>query len=118
MAQALGEDVLWNTMVIVARVEMLWRLGMKVLPSMMRLFETFQPAIGSSRELQVLGRLYERIPVRNFSSDLLEQVPHKVAALEVNGVGWSDWGRPERIAESLRQIGKVPVFPVEVAGVA
>jgi mannose-1-phosphate guanylyltransferase len=118
MAQALGEDVLWNTMVIVAKVEMLWRLGMKVLPSVVRLFETFQPAIGSLRELQVLGRLYERMPVRNFSSDLLELAPHKVAALEVNGVGWSDWGRPERIAASLRQIGKAPVFPAELVGVA
>jgi len=118
MAQALGQDVLWNTMVIVAKVETLWRLGTKILPSMIRLFETFQPAIGSPRELQVLGRLYERMPVRNFSSDLLEQAPHKVAALEMHGVGWSDWGQPERIAESLRQIGKTPVFPAELAGVA
>ncbi len=118
MAQALGEDVLWNTMVIVAKVEMLWRLGMKVLPSMMRLFETFQPTIGSPRECQVLDGLYTRMPVRNFSSDLLEQVPHKVAALEVSGVRWSDWGRTERIAESLRQIGKAPVFPAELVGVA
>jgi len=118
MVQALGEDVLWNTMVIIAKVETLWRLGTKVLPSMMRLFETFQPAIGSSRELQVLGRLYERMPVRNFSFDLLEQVPQEVADLEVSGVMWSDWGRPERIAESLRRIGKSPVFPPELSGVA
>ena len=118
IAQALGEDVLWNTMVIVAKVEMLWRLGMKILPSMMRLFETFQPAIGSPRECQVLEGLYSNMPVRNFSSDLLEQAPHKVAALEVSGVRWSDWGRTERIAESLRQIGKLPVFPAELVGVA
>ncbi len=116
--QALGADVLWNTMIIVAKVNTLWSLGMKVLPSMMRLFETFQSAIGSPRERQVLEGLYERMPVRNFSSDLLEQTSHRVAALEVRGVGWNDWGRPERIAESLRQIGKAPVFPAEFAGVA
>ena len=118
MAQALGEDVLWNTMIIVAKVEMLWRLGLKILPSMMQLFETFQLAIGSPRECQVLDGLYTRMPVRNFSSDLLEQAPHKVAALEVRGVRWSDWGRTERIAESLRQIGKTPVFPAELVGIA
>lgn len=39
MAQALGENLLWNTMVIVAKVKTLWSLGGKVLPSMMRLFE-------------------------------------------------------------------------------
>lgn len=116
--QALGDDVLWNTMIIIAKVKTLWSLGMKVLPSMMRLFETFQPAIGSPRERQVLERLYERMPVRNFSSDLLEQAWHRVAALEVSGVEWNDWGRPERITESLRQIGKAPVFPAELAGIA
>jgi mannose-1-phosphate guanylyltransferase len=113
-----GGTVLWSTMVMVAKVETLWRLGMKILPSMMRLFETFQPAIGSPRESQVLDGLYERMPVRNFSFDVVEQLPRQVAALEVNGVMWSDWGRPERIAESLRRIGKSPVFPDELAGVA
>jgi len=118
MAQALGENVLWNTLVIVAKVGMLWRLGIKILPSMMRLFETFQPAIGSPRECQVLKGLYASMPVRNFSSDLLEQAPHKVAALEVSGVRWSDWGRTERITESLRQIGKASAFPAELVGAA
>lgn len=58
------------------------------------------------------------MPVRNFSSDLLEQVPGKVAALEMTGVRWSDRGRTEWITECLRQIGKVPMFPVEMQGVA
>ncbi len=115
--QALGGNILWNSMIIVAKVEALWMLGMKVLPSMMRLFETFQPAIGSSRELQVLARLYERMPVRSFSSDLLKRIPEQVTALEVSGVLWSDWGRSERIIENLRRIGKAPVFPTELAGV-
>jgi mannose-1-phosphate guanylyltransferase len=112
------DSVLWSTMVMVAKVETLWRLGLKILPSMMRLFETFQPAIGSPRESRVLDGLYERMPVRNFSFDLAERIPQQVAALEVKGVMWSDWGRPERIAESLRRIGKTPVFPAELAGVA
>ncbi|SPP65255.1 sugar phosphate nucleotidyltransferase [Nitrospira lenta] len=117
-AGSLGEEVLWNTMIIVAKVDMLWKLGEKTLPSMMRLFETFQPAIGTSRELQVLGRLYERMPVRNFSSDVLERAPSHVAAFEVRDVAWNDWGRAERITESLRGIGKVPVFSAELTGVA
>lgn len=117
-AGALGEDVLWNTMIIVAKVEMLWKLGEKILPSMMRLFETFQPAIGTPRELQVLGRLYERMPVRNFSSDLLERASSHVAAFEVQNINWNDWGRAERITESLRKIGRAPVFPAELTGVA
>ena len=112
------DQVLWNTMVVVARVETLWRLGTKVLPSMMRRFETILPAIGSTRESRVLTAMYETMPIRNFSMDVLEQVPQNVWALDVKGVLWSDWGRPKRIAQSLRRIGKAPAFPVKLAGVA
>jgi len=110
--------VLWNTMVVVAKLETLWRLGTKVLPSMMRQFETLLPAIGTPRESRVLTAIYETMPVRNFSMDFLEQVPHKVSAFDVKGVLWSDWGRPKRIAQSLRKIGRAPAFPAELVGVA
>jgi len=113
-----GDAVLWNTRVIVAKVDTLWSMGKKVLPSMMRLFETLQSAIGSPRECQVLGGLYERMPARDFSLDMLEQLPNRVAALEVNGVTWSDWRRAEQIAESLGRVGKTPVYPAEPVAVA
>lgn len=111
-------QVLWNTMIIVAKVETLWKLGTKVLPSMMRLFETLLPAVGSPSESRVLRGIYETMPTRNFSMDFLEHIPHKVSALEVRDLFWSDWGRPKRIAQSLHKIGKPPAFPTELAGVA
>jgi mannose-1-phosphate guanylyltransferase len=119
MAKSLIEgQVLWNTMIVVAKVATLWKLGTKVLPSMMRLFETLVPAVGASWEPQALDRLYETLPRHNFSRDFLEHVPHKVSALGVNNILWSDWGRPKRIAQSLHNIGKAPAFPKELAGVA
>ncbi len=111
-------QVLWNTMIIVAKVETLWKLGTKVLPTMMRLFETLLPAIGSPSESRILRGIYDTMPARNFSMDFLEHVPHNVSALDVNNVLWSDWGRPKRIAQSLHKIGKLPAFPMELAGVA
>jgi hypothetical protein len=30
--------------------------------------------------------------------------------MELQGVLWSDWGNPERIAKTLRQIGREPVL--------
>jgi mannose-1-phosphate guanylyltransferase len=111
-------QVLWNTMIIVAKVETLWKLGTKVLPSMMGLFETFMLAVGGPKESQVLESLYETMPKRNFSVDFLEHVLHKVSVLDVKDVLWSDWGRPKRIAQSLRRIGRAPAFPVELVGVA
>jgi mannose-1-phosphate guanylyltransferase len=111
-------QVLWNTMIIVAKVKTLWKLGTKVLPSMMGLFETFMLAVGRPKESQVLESLYETMPKRNFSVDFLEHVLHKVSVLDVKDVLWSDWGRPKRIAQSLRRIGRAPAFPVELVGVA
>jgi len=119
LARTLAEgQVLWNTMIIVAKVETLWKLGTKVLPSMMRLFETLMPALGTPREDRVLHGIYQTMPTRNFSRDFLEHVAHKVSTLDVKDVFWSDWGRPERITQSLRGIGKTPAFPVELVGVA
>lgn len=115
-ATFLMNRVLWNTMIIVAKGETLWKLATSVLPSMVRQFETLLSAVGTSRESQVLRDIYETMPSRNFSIDFLEYVPHKVSALDVKNILWSDWGRPERIVQSLRGIGKTPAFPTEPVG--
>ncbi len=52
------------------------------------------------------------MPAKNFSSDLLQRVPEQLAVVELTGVLWSDWGKPERIAETLRRIDRRPAFPL------
>jgi hypothetical protein len=37
----------------------------------------------------------------SFSRDMLERAPDRLAAMEMEGVEWSDWGRPERIETVL-----------------
>ena len=61
----------------------------------------------------MLDAIYLTMPARNFSSDLLQQVPDRVAVAELTNALWSDWGRPERIAEALRRIGRTPAFSLE-----
>ena len=89
---------------------------MAVFPDLMRLFEGLSRAIGTPQEEQVLDAIYREMPAYNVSSDLLQRVPDHVAVLEMTGVLWSDWGKPERIANTLRQIGLRPVFPLECLG--
>jgi hypothetical protein len=48
------------------------------------------------------------MPSYNFSVQLLQQFPKHVAVMELGDVVWSDWGNPERIAETLRRVGKEP----------
>ena len=45
--------------------------------------------------------LYRTMPTRNFSSDLLSLIPQQLSMMELTGVYWSDWGRPERIQETM-----------------
>jgi mannose-1-phosphate guanylyltransferase len=112
-AAALASGGLWNTLVLASRVERLWSLGHQCFPDMMPLFEKLQEAIGTPAEEDVLSAVYEVLPRYNFSSDLLQRSPEQVAVVRLRGALWSDWGRPERIAETLRRIGKTPAFPLQ-----
>jgi mannose-1-phosphate guanylyltransferase len=113
--QAMAAGALWNTLILTCSVDFLWSVGRRRFPDTMRLLESFGPAIGTPDEETELDRLYQELPVHNFSSDLLESMPHQIAVLELNGVLWSDWGRRERIEETLREIGKQPAFAVRRA---
>jgi mannose-1-phosphate guanylyltransferase len=108
---ALSAGALWNTFVMVSKVSALWALGTKYFPDILQPFERLEQAIGSPEESHVLEAIYQDMPRKNFSSDLLQRVPDCVAVMELTGVLWSDWGKPERIAETLRRIARTPAFP-------
>ena len=102
---------LWNTFVLTSRVQTLWELGWRCIPDIMPLFEKLARVIGTSQEGQNLDLIYSLMPSRNFSDDLLQQVPDRIAVIKAKGIVWSDWGHPKRVVSTLRQIGKIPRFP-------
>jgi mannose-1-phosphate guanylyltransferase len=114
-AMARAEGALWNTMVMAAKVKTLWRLGWRYVPDVMFRFENFLEAIGTPMEERVLASIYGEMPQRNFSSDLLQRARTEVAVMELRDVLWSDWGRAERIQETLARVGRRPAWEREVA---
>ncbi len=108
--QAMAKGSLWNTLILTADLALLWDLGRRYLPHMISLLEQFAEFIGTSEEKPRLDALYQELAFHDFSSDLLQFVPSQIAVLEMNGVLWSDWGKAERIVESLQTIGKTPNF--------
>lgn len=110
---ALRAGGLWNTLVLTATVDSLWKAGWACVPNLMVLFERLCSAWGTPYEAEILEDLYREMPRYNFSSHLLQQAPGRVAVMEMTGVLWSEWGKPERIAESIRRIGKTPTFPLD-----
>ena len=109
---ALRAGALWNTLVLAAQVDVLWKLGWQCLPGIMQHFEQLEQAIGGPEETRLLNAMYRDLPMHNLSSDLLQCVPDHLAVIELTGVLWSDWGKPERIAETLRRIDRRPAFPL------
>lgn len=109
---ALRAGALWNTLVLAAKAEALWHAGYACFPDMMPLFERLASAWGTPDERAALEAVYQEMPAYNFSSHLLQRLPNRVAVMELTGVLWSDWGKPERIAETIRHIGKTPAFPL------
>jgi mannose-1-phosphate guanylyltransferase len=114
---ALAQGALWNTSVMAAKAETLWHMGYECFPDLMPAFERLGVSIGTSKEAQVLDEIYQDIPTHDVLSELLERVPERAAVVEMSGVLWSDWGKPGRIVDSLRRIGRDPAFPLNcVAG--
>jgi hypothetical protein len=77
---------------------------------MMRLFEDYSDSIGTALEDLVLERLYQAMPSQNFSAHRLQESPHQVAVMELQGVLWSDWGNPEHILKPCARSGESPFF--------
>lgn len=95
---------LWNTMVMIARAASLWRLIQDCSPDLARYFSRLQDAIGTDREQDVLNGVYHSVPRTNFSTAVLAHCPERLLVLPMRKVLWSDWGRGERIVETLDQI--------------
>ena len=96
----------WNTLVVIANVQTLWEAGRQCIPEVVEPLEKHGSGIGTSNERQILMNLYRTMPTRNFSTDLLTLIPQQLTMMELTGVYWSDWGRPERIQETMAFMGR------------
>ena len=99
--EIIGQDALWNTMVTCGTVEALWELGRESEPQMMDILDSLVPLIGSEDEQDAIEYIYRAYLPVSFSRDILERAPGRLCAMELGGVEWSDWGKPERIETVL-----------------
>ncbi|HVS04325.1 MAG TPA: sugar phosphate nucleotidyltransferase [Thermoanaerobaculia bacterium] len=110
---------LWNTMVMAVQVETLWSLGWLLLPRMMIGFEALRRDLARRRQAApspaALATLYADLPSADLSRDLVQASPEATLVLPLAGVTWSDWGRPERIVESLAGLGRPLPPPLATA---
>ena len=96
---------LWNSFVMVGRVDALLRMTQRALPDLFSSFATLVPSFGTGAERFRMAGLYSKISEANFSHQVLATRPNDLAVMRVGEVGWSDLGEPSRVLSTLAQIG-------------
>lgn len=109
--QLIAEGALWNTMVACGTVDALWELGRATEPQLIDILDSFVPLVGTRDETDAIEYIYRAILPVSLSSDVFDRGADRLTALELDGVAWSDWGRPERIESVLTARGSRAVVP-------
>lgn len=92
---------LWSTFVLASRAQALVDLARASMPAQVALFEGYRAAVPTARRVAVLDHIYARMTPADFSKTVLERSPD-LEVVPLPPCGWSDWGTPERVLESLR----------------
>ena len=96
---------LWNSFVMVGKVQTFLSMFERRLPEMFRMFAASKHLFGTAQEPAVIGSIYSWIVETNFSSEVLERSADELLVLRVADVGWSDWGEPQRVIGTLSTLG-------------
>jgi len=94
---------LWSTSVVVARVEELLVRFAIAQPDLVDAFLENWSSLGSPSEAAALETLYRKLPIVDFSRDVLQSRPADLSVLAVQGVDWEDLGHPRGIIEARRR---------------
>ena len=92
---------LWNSFVMVGRVDALLKMTRAALPDLYTAFAAVTPAFESA----ALTELYSQIDDWNFSHQVLAVRPEDLMVMRVGDVGWSDLGEPNRVLSTLARLG-------------
>src|SRR5262249_59931130 len=91
-----------------AKVSALLDLARVALPAMNDRLLHLRRFAGTPDEAAALHQAYELMHKADFSRDVLEMCPDKLAVCPLRGLGWSDLGSPSRVIDAIADL---PVLP-------
>lgn len=100
-----SRECLWNSFVMVGRVQEFLHVVRRTLPELYMAFERIRPTFGTTLEQRAVRALYREIPSGNFSHEVLAAAPDDLAVLPVREVEWNDLGEPARVLSTLAAMG-------------
>jgi len=101
LAEALRDaGGMWNTFILTGPVATFFSLAREFLSAQLERFEGYARRIGTDFEVSARREVYEGMPTANFSREVLERA-NGLCVVRMASSGWSDWGSPRRVFESL-----------------
>ena len=95
---------MWNAFIVMASAQALLELFRHRVPEVVaRMHAALQSNPRSTAGEKALAALYDRLPVIDFSRDVLQGQEPFLRVLPVPRCGWSDLGTPERVMDVLRR---------------
>ena len=116
--ELIGAGALWNTFIVVSPARALLDLFFKRVPDVV---EVMSRAFCADRRAgaaeAAMTEIYAKLPVIDFSRDILAGQLSELRVLPVRGCGWSDLGTPKRVSEALRRVPRCAELPCMRSGV-
>jgi len=94
---------LWSTFIIIGKAQTFFDIGATCTPGAASRLFRYQSAVDRCKESTDHTSLSETVLHSDFSNDVLQHVPDRLAAFHLTGLHWSDWGRYERASRSITQ---------------
>ena len=101
----MGLGCLWNSFVMVGRVDALLNITWTALPKMYAAFLRIVPRFETAGEYEAAVELYAQLQDANFSHQVLANRAEDLMVMRVGDVGWSDLGEPRRVLSTLAHLG-------------
>jgi len=102
------QGYLWNTLVLIGRVDAFLRLMEQSVPEIMRPLQDAVGHLDGPKGSGALVRAYQQIRPTNLSYQLLARRSDALAVLAARHVYWSDWGDPHRVLRALIRFDRRP----------
>ena len=99
-ASLLAKGSLWNSFIMVGKVEAFLAMFARHQPKMLRMFQAGATQFGKATESAVIRAIYTWSKETNFSSEVLERSAEMLRVLRVANVGWTDLGEPARVIDT------------------
>jgi len=92
---------LWNTFVMVGRLEAFLRMASATVPGLLEVFRSAMRRYRNKPETRIPDSLYDWVSPMDFSRNILSPAAKHLVALRLQNMEWHDLGDPDRVLTTL-----------------